>query len=87
MEAEASAEFSADPVLYAQIQFVLLLVGSMVPPDQLKHESQRTFAVSEPSEFMPLPSRSVTCAALLYFGMTLLAGLRGERVTLFLPLA
>lgn len=60
-----SLESMGSPVLMAQIQLLLLEVGSMLPPDQLMQPSQRMFAIIEPSEFDEEPLSTVIAVALL----------------------
>jgi hypothetical protein len=45
-----SVESIEEPALIAQIQLLLLSVGSMLPPDHELQPSQRTLAVIDPSE-------------------------------------
>jgi hypothetical protein len=60
-----SVESTGEPSLMAQIQLLLLEVGSMLPPDQLMHPSQRMFAIIEPSELDVEPSSTVIEVAVL----------------------
>ena len=83
--ADVSVESIASPLFTAQIQALLLSVGSKVPALQERQLSQRTLAVMLPSDCMPDPSNRLTVASALKLGWEWPVPDRGDKVTLPSP--
>ena len=83
--ADVSVESIGSPFLTAQIQALLVLVGSKVPALQERQLSQRTLAVMLPSDCTPDPSNKLTVASELKLGWDSLVADRGDKVTLPSP--